>query len=83
MLLIKEYTNKEGKTLRGKVSPSNLRWYGVEEDLIKAYSIADNKLQAIYACKAKQGEEEIMKRDELFKAKMKAQEAIEKRLEEL
>lgn len=83
MLLTKEYTNKEGKTVQGKVSPSNLRWYGVEEDLIKAYSIADNKLQAFCGCTAEWGEEETAKRDELFEAKMKAQTAIEKRLEEL
>lgn len=83
MLLTKEYTSKEGKTVQGKVSPSNLRWYGVEEDLIKAYSIADNKLQAFCGCTTEWGGEETAKRDELFEAKMKAQEAIEKRLEEL
>lgn len=84
MILTKDFSNKEnGKYLTGKVSPSNLRWYGVEDELISAYNQADDKLQAFCGCTTDWNKETNAERDRLFEAKKEAQKAIEQRLSEL
>lgn len=84
MILTTDFSNNEnGKYLTGKVSPSNLKWYGVEDELISAYNKADSKLQAFCGCATEWDEETNAERDRLFEAKKDAQKAIEKRLAEL
>lgn len=77
------YNSNNGKSLEGKVSPSQLRWYGVENDLIKAYSKADDELKAFTGHTENWDEANTKIKNELFNAKVEAQNAIEKRLEEL
>ena len=74
---------RNGKSLSGKVSPSQLRWYGIEDHLINAYSKADNQLKAFTSHTEDWNEKNNKTRDKLFNAKVEAQKAIENRLEEL
>lgn len=85
MHLTKGYfvVGKNGKEtyVGGKVSPSQLRYVGVEDDLIKAYDRAKSSLDVYTGSLNYKGETE--KEKELREAKFKALDAIEKRLEEL
>lgn len=70
--------------LSGKVSPSNLRYVGVEQKLIDEYTVADSELKAYTSRRTELGEEySIEEENRLRDAKFKALDDIEKRLEEL
>lgn len=83
MILKNTYTINN-TLLKGKVSPSNLRYVGVEEELIDAYEEANSKLQAYCSLKEEMGDEYSREEEEERRAsKFNALNAIENRLAEL
>lgn len=70
--------------LSGKVSPSNLRYVGVDQKLIDEYTVADSELKAYTSRKTELGDDySIEEENRLKDAKFKALDKIEKCLESL